>query len=88
MAIYSYIALKNNRETIKGKIEAEDVRMARDAIRQLGLLPVKVFEESNRAEEIAKIATVKLRPLTLREKIVFFHSKYQTTRGFYGLFWA
>lgn len=77
MTVYSYVALKNNKETVKGKIEAENMRQARDAIRQLGLLPVKVFEDANKAEEIAKIATVKLRPLSLRERIDF-TTTYQT----------
>ena len=49
MTIYNYSALKNNNEVVQGKIEAEDVKMAREEIRKLGLLPTKVFEEGQKA---------------------------------------
>ena len=34
MTIYSYVALKNNRDIVKGKVEANDLRSAREAIRK------------------------------------------------------
>ena len=43
MTIYNYIALRNQSEIVNGKIEAEDVKSAREAIRALGLTPTKVF---------------------------------------------
>lgn len=44
MAIYNYTALKNNKEIVKGKVEAVDLREARENIRKLGFLPTKVEE--------------------------------------------
>ena len=44
MTIFNYSALKNNNEVVQGKIEAEDVKMAREEIRKLGLLPTKVLK--------------------------------------------
>ena len=43
MAIYNYIALKNNKDIVKGKIEAIDLREARAGIKKLGFLPTKVY---------------------------------------------
>ena len=43
MAIYNYEALKNGKEVVKGKVEAEDIREARDNVRKLGFLPTKVY---------------------------------------------
>ena len=45
MAIYNYVALKNNKDIVKGKVEAEDLRDARVKVRSLGFLPTKVYEE-------------------------------------------
>lgn len=45
MAIYNYVALKDNKDIVKGKIEANDLREARENIRNLGFLPTKVYEE-------------------------------------------
>lgn len=45
MAIYNYVALKNNKDLVKGKVEAEDLRDAREQVRKLGFLPTKVYEE-------------------------------------------
>ncbi len=79
MTIYSYVALRDNKETVKGKVEAEDLRSARSQIKQLNLLPIKVYEDS-RVENITALPTVKLRPLSLKEKIDF-SSTYQTLAG-------
>ena len=48
MTIFGYVALKNNRDIVKGKVEANDLRSAREAIRQLGFIPTKVFEEKSK----------------------------------------
>lgn len=45
MTIYNYMALKNNKEIVKGKIEASSIREARENIRKLGFLPTKVEED-------------------------------------------
>lgn len=36
MAIYNYVALKNNKDIVTGKVEAADLRSARDNVRKLG----------------------------------------------------
>lgn len=48
MTIYSYIALKNNKDIVKGKVDAADLREARESIRKLGFIPTKVYEEKVR----------------------------------------
>ena len=67
MTIFNYSALKNNNEVVQGKIEAEDVKMAREEIRKLGLLPTKVFEDGQKASA----PKVRLSPLSLQELIDF-----------------
>ena len=52
MAIFSYVALKDGRDIVKGKVEASDLRAARDAIRKLGFIPTKLTEEKSREEEL------------------------------------
>ena len=47
MTIYSYIALKNNKDIVKGKVDAADLREARESIRKLGFIPTKVYEEKD-----------------------------------------
>lgn len=73
MTIYNYKALKDNNEVVGGKIEADDIKTARENIRKLGLIPTKVFEES---EKVAA-AKVKLSPLSLQE-LIDFSSTFQT----------
>lgn len=73
MTIYNYVALKNKTEIVNGKIEAEDIRTAREEIRKLGLLPTKVFEDS--AKNTAP--KVKLSPLSLQE-LIDFTNTFQT----------
>lgn len=73
MTIYNYVALKNKTDIVNGKIEADDVKTAREEIRKLGLLPTKVFEDS--AKNTAP--KVKLSPLNLQE-LIDFTSTFQT----------
>ena len=54
MAIYSYTALKNNREIVKGKIEAGNPREARENIRKLGFIPTKIEEDIVRGHQTAQ----------------------------------
>ena len=45
MAIYNYVALKNNKDIVTGKVEAESLREARDQVRKLGFLPTKLLKK-------------------------------------------
>ncbi len=45
MAKFQYSALKDNKEIIKGEVEASNIREAREKIRELGFLPTKVYME-------------------------------------------
>ncbi len=67
MTIYNYIALRNGSEIVNGKIDADDVKAAREAIRNLGLTPTKVFEDSSKVSA----PKVRLSPLSLQELIDF-----------------
>lgn len=51
MTVYNYIALKNNKDIVKGKVDAEDLREARESIRKLGFIPTKVYEEKGQGGE-------------------------------------
>jgi len=70
MPVYNYVALKNNKTIVKGKVEADDLRSARDTVRKLGFLPTKVFEE-NQKENTLSGAKKNLRALSLKDKIEF-----------------
>lgn len=67
MTIFNYVALRNQSEIVNGKIEADDVKSAREAIRNLGLVPTKVFEDSKKVSA----PKVRLSPLSLQELIDF-----------------
>ena len=67
MTIFNYIALRNGSEIVNGKIEADDVKAAREAIKQLGLIPTKVFDEGKKVSA----PKVRLSPLSLQELIDF-----------------
>ena len=45
MTIYNYTAIKDGTsEIVKGKVEADDLREARAAVRQLGFNPTNIVE--------------------------------------------
>ena len=67
MTIFNYVALKNQSEIVNGKIEADDVKAAREAIMAMGLLPTKVFSEDSKSSA----PKVRLSPLSLQELIDF-----------------
>ncbi len=67
MTIFNYVALRNQSEIVNGKIEAEDIKAAREAIMALGLLPTKVFSEDSKVSA----PKVRLSPLSLQELIDF-----------------
>jgi len=74
MTVYNYIALKNNKDIVKGKIEAEDLRQARESIRNLGFIPTRVYEEKSKEEARAAAKNIKakrINRLGLQERIDF-----------------
>lgn len=75
MAIYNYVALKNNKDIVKGKVEAEDLRDAREKVRNLGFLPTKVYEEKlgsdNKKEAAVSVKGAQMKTLGLSEKMEF-----------------
>lgn len=75
MAIYNYVALKNNKDIVKGKVEAEDLRDAREKVRNLGFLPTKVYEEKlgsdNKKEAAVSVKGGQMKTLRLSEKMEF-----------------
>lgn len=70
MTVYNYIALKNNKDVVKGKIEADNLRSARENIRRLGFLPTKIYEETQTKVE-NKVEAKKVQKLGLQDKIEF-----------------
>lgn len=72
MAIYTYVALKNNKDIVKGKVEANSLREARDNVRKLGFLPTKISEELlAQAQTETKVEVHKVQKLGLQDKIDF-----------------
>lgn len=75
MTIYNYIALKNAKDIVKGKIEAQDLREARESIRNLGFIPTKVYEEKGKGEGAndpdKKISKGKISKLGLQDRMDF-----------------
>lgn len=75
MAIYNYVALKNNKDLVKGKVEAEDLRDAREQVRKLGFLPTKVYEEKlgkdNKQESADEVKGGQMKTLGLNDKMDF-----------------
>jgi len=71
MPIYNYVALNKN-EIIKGKIEADSPRHARQEIRQLGYIPTKIYDSEAKGEQAApEIKASHIQTLSLKEKIDF-----------------
>ncbi len=67
MPIYSYTALKQGKEVVRGEITASDLKDARDVIRKMGLVPTKISEYTDsKQKKTARIST-----LSLSEKIDF-----------------
>ncbi len=67
MPIYSYTALKQGKEVVRGEITASDLKDARDVIRKMGLVPTKISEYNDtKQKKAARIAS-----LSLSEKIDF-----------------
>lgn len=78
MPIYNYVALKDGKEIVKGKIDALTSKEARSLISKMGLIPTRIFDSSQRSqEELAKLQQaddrkkVRLKKLSMRERIDF-----------------
>ena len=75
MAIYNYEALKDGKEIVKGKVEAEDLREAKDNVRKLGFMPTKIYEEklgsSSKEDAAAGTKSGQMKYLGLTDKIEF-----------------
>ena len=67
MPIYSYVALKQGKEVVRGEVTASNLKDARDVIRKMGLVPTKIneFNEGKQKKGGAVAA------LSLAEKIDF-----------------
>lgn len=70
MTVFNYIALKNNKDIVKGKVEANTLREARENVRKMGFIPTKIYEEIKGANE-NKIEAKRIANLSLQEKIDF-----------------
>ena len=75
MTIYNYIALKNNKDIVKGKVDAADLREARESIRKLGFIPTKVYEEKAKGDDKADkkddVKAGKTKKLGLQDRMDF-----------------
>lgn len=74
MTIYNYIALKNAKDIVKGKVEASDLREARESIRKLGFIPTKVYEEKSKddaKEQVKNIPRGQVKKLGLQDRMDF-----------------
>ena len=74
MAIYNYVGLNKKGELVKGKVEGEDVKEARHAVKDLGYVPTKISVESGGSSvesvDPKKVSGV-LQSLTLQERLDF-----------------
>lgn len=73
MPSFDYIAMKNGKNQVKGKLEAPDLQAARLQIRKMGLVPVKITEDTNFTAKVKKVQAKKdtLPELPLKDKIDF-----------------
>ncbi len=76
MPTYSYTALKNNKDIVKGKIDAVDARSAREAIKKMGLLPTKITDDSvrdsgSKAADKKKVRVKAIKSFSLKDKLEF-----------------
>lgn len=69
MPVYNYVALKNNKDVVRGKVEAENHREARSIIRKMSLLPTQISEDVKASS--GTIIAKKLPKMSLQDKIDF-----------------
>jgi type II secretory pathway component PulF len=74
MPIFNYIALKDGKYKIKGKLTADTARQARAKIRALGLLPTRIVEDKKfikKNKETNTERSISVKKLSLQEQIDF-----------------
>jgi len=87
MPFYNYTAIKNGKDVVKGKIEAESIKDARENLRRQNLTPTKIEEQGKTSSKKTaasssksgfslpflkkKSKTSKIKKLSMREKIDF-----------------
>ncbi len=74
MPIYEYTALKDNKNVIKGKVEADDARQAREKVIKMGLLPTRIDDTADpksKGRRGKKVAMAAIPSLSLKDKIEF-----------------
>ena len=75
MATFTYTALKDNKITVTGRIEARDISEARRKIRQMNLLPTSIMDieaADNKKGGLSSLRNAgKITALSLKEKIDF-----------------
>ena len=72
MTVYNYTAIKDGtNELVKGKVEADDLREARAAVRRLGFTPTNIVEEQAVKKDEKKKPTGEMPKLGLSEQIDF-----------------
>lgn len=69
MPIYNYVALKNNKDVVKGKVEAQNHKEARAIIRKMSLLPTQISEDTKGGG--SAIVAKKIQKMSLQDKIDF-----------------
>ena len=77
MAFFNYEALKDGKNRISGKIEANSEKEARELLRKQDLLPIKLSEigavkhlQKQKNENVAPVKTKKLETLTTGKKLI------------------
>ena len=71
MAFFQYTALKDNRTTVSGRVEANDINDARKKVREMNLLPTSIVDIETTQHKKFKGKVAKVSALSLREKIDF-----------------
>lgn len=73
MPIYEYTALKDNKNVVKGKVEADDARQAREKVIKMGLLPTRVDDTADPKSKgrRGRGSTSAIPSLSLKDKIEF-----------------
>lgn len=71
MPSFNYIALKDNKEIVKGKLDAPSLKEARALVQQMGLIPTKIFTDGDKDKNTQGSSKVRLKKLSMRELMDF-----------------
>lgn len=72
MTVYNYHGFDKNGQSVKGKVEADDLRSARQSVRQLGFTPTKVYADASaNAAKVDPANSFAIKSLTLKERTDF-----------------